>query len=144
MMVSDMVAMTKEELAAKLNGRQYPTRFTEAEILQAKAEDLVVILGIDRSERFMVIWGAVNDVIIADDGDRALFTTTGLLINKCDDDECPYFLERVDGARSVTVFWDRDDYTCVFETDIPHSTFDILDGDEKCCRGIVFSLADVS
>ena len=35
------------------------------------------------------------------------------------------------------------EYTWVYHTEIPHACFDIVEGNEKYCRGIVFSLNDL-
>lgn len=35
-------------------------------------------------------------------------------------------------------------YSWIYQTDIPHATFEIVEGDDPYCRGIVFALADAA
>jgi len=132
--------MTKEELAALLNGRQYRNEMTKGEEAAAKTAGLVVIFG--ASDDLMEIRGAVDDEVYPN-GDGTPFTGTGLLKSECEDDDCPYFAKMLEGATGVYATFDDDGYTWTYDTAIPHATFDILEDDVKYCRGIVFALADV-
>jgi hypothetical protein len=68
----------------------------------------------------------------------------GMLANDCDNDECPHFERAKTKAVTVEAVWDEDGYSWVYETAIPHATFDIVDEGEKFCRGIVFRFADIA
>ena len=77
------------------------------------------------------------------DGGVAYLDGNGLLQNPCDNDECPAFEKIRQTAPKVVAVWDKDGYSWVIESEIPHETFDIFDGEDKYCRGIVFALKDV-
>ena len=47
------------------------------------------------------------------------------------------------GAK-VHIKWDNDGYSWTYDTDVPHECFDVYEDDEKYCRGIVFSILDVT
>jgi hypothetical protein len=131
--------MTKEELAALLNGRQYREEMTREEMKAAEKAGLVVIYG--ASDDLMEIGGIVHDEVGAPG--EALFTPEGLLRNPCEEERCPYFATRKKKAVPVEAFFDQDGWTWTYKTDIPHATFEILEDDDQYCRGIVFALADV-
>ena len=46
-------------------------------------------------------------------------------------------------ATTIKSLWDREGFSWILETEIPHSTFVIMEDGETYCRGIVFSLEDV-
>jgi len=133
--------LTKEELATILNGRQYGHEITTEEEAEAKASGLVVIFG--ASDDLMELRGEIDDEVGAYEGGTAHLNSEGLLTSPdcCDNpDECPYFLKEVARAKTVEAIWDKDGYSWVYETELPQATFDILDGNEKYCRGIVVEL----
>ena len=40
--------------------------------------------------------------------------------------------------------WGEEGYSWTYETAIPHATFEILEDEEKYCRGIVFDIKDLA
>lgn len=132
--------MTKEELAAKLNGREVGDEITEAEAKEAKYTGLVVVFG--ASDDLMEFEGAIRDEVGCFDGGTAYLTSEGLLENECDNEDCPHFLRLREKATTIEAIWNAG-CSWSYETDIPHATFDIMEDGEKYCRGIVFALADV-
>jgi len=129
--------MTKEELAAKLNGREYTQEMTTAEEVEAKQNGLVVVFG--ASDDLMELRGAIEDEI--DGASTAYLTPQGLSINKCDKNDCPYYQDIVNGIKDrVMSIWGGEEYSFVYETDMPHATFEIMDREDKYCRGIVVDL----
>jgi hypothetical protein len=127
--------MTKEELAARLNGREYGHEITPEEEAEAKASGIVVIFG--ASDDIVELRGAVNDEKYDLD---LFFDSNGLVQNKCEDD-CPYFKKLAESITdTVSAKWDTDGYAWVFRTNMPHATFDTMEDGEKYCRGIVFEL----
>jgi hypothetical protein len=132
--------MTKEELAATLNGRQYRNEITDAEAKVAKDNGLVVVFG--GSDDLMYLSGAASDELPSYEGTTIFFTSDGHLVSECDDDACPYFTKLLDKATAIAAVWDSEGYSWTYTTDIPHVTFEIMLDDEKYCRGIVFALAD--
>ena len=47
-------------------------------------------------------------------------------------------------GKKITAVWDTDGYSWIYQTDIPHATFEIVEDGAPYCRGIIFALADVS
>jgi len=135
--------MNAKELAAIMNGRSYTNEITKQEEALAKSAGLVVAFGY--SDDNLELRGAVNEEIGAWQGQRVHFTKAGLLVNDCDNDDCPHFEKMKGAASTLEIVWSEGgDGPCwTFETAIPHETFDISDDDEPYCRGIVFALADV-
>ena len=131
--------MDAKTLAALLNGREIGNEITKEEAKAAKEAGLVVVFG--ASDDLMELRGAVY----GERGwDTAFFTKEGLLENRCDDDECPYFEELQNAATPLEPKWHDYGAPCwTYETAIPHETFEIFEDGELYCRGIVFALADV-
>ena len=84
----------------------------------AEENGLVVVFG--ASDDLCEIRGAEDDEIDCFDGGEATIA----------------------GAK-VKINWCKDGYSWTYDMDIPHECFDVYEGDEKYCRGIVFSTADV-
>jgi hypothetical protein len=133
--------MTKEKLAEKLNGRQYTKEISKEEESLAKENGLVVVFG--ASDDLMEFAGAIDDELGAYDGTTAYLDGLGLLENKCEESECPYFQAACEIASKIEAMWDEEGYDWIYKTDIPHATFEIFDGTEKYCRGIVFKLSEL-
>lgn len=133
--------MNTKELAALLDGREYLHEITKEESAAANDAGLVVAFG--ASDDLMEFRGAINDELGAYDGTTAYLTSDGLLKNDCEDDCCPYFKKIKATAATILSIWDRDGYSWLYQTAIPHVTFEIFEDGETYCRGIVFALADV-
>jgi len=131
--------MTKEELALKLNGREYGEEITPEEEAEAKTAGLVAIFGY--SDDAVELRGAVDDETYAME---LLFDSKGLVQNECDSGgECPYFQRLTQSIKDrVRAKWNKDGYSWVYETNMPHTTFDIMEDGEKYCRGIVIELPE--
>ncbi|MNF69057.1 hypothetical protein D3C85_1082050 [compost metagenome] len=139
--------MIKKYLAALLDGIQYPAHRSIAkdQIEAAKAAGLVIVFG--ASDDLMEFEGAIRDEFGCYNGGTAWVDAKGLLdraqIDDEDDDAIADFVQRRTNAESIQAIWDQDGFSWIYETDIPHATFDILDGEDGYCRGIVFALADL-
>jgi hypothetical protein len=142
--------MTKEELAAKLDGREYLEEITDAEEADAKAAGLLVIFGY--SDDNVELRGAINDEVGAWEGTEIMLTRDGLLqdwdhmIQNCteESDFEAYFKAKAAGWKKVEAKWcATDDVSWTFVTGVPHATFNILDGGDTFCVGIVLSKADL-
>lgn len=133
--------MTIKELAEKLNGNEIGKEISiELEEI-AYQHGLVVVFG--ASDDLMELRGFINDEVGCCNGGAAYIETSGLLENKCDDDECPYF-EKIKGkAKEIEAIWDTDGYSWIYETTIPHETFVIFEDEKKYCKGIVFDIKDL-
>ena len=136
--------MNKEELAAKLNGNQYHLEISHELAKDAKSFGLVVVFG--ASDDLIEFRGAINDELGCYGGGIAKVDKEGLLPDRDsidDDDVLENFFSRRKTAKEIEAVWDRDGYSWIYETDIPHATFEIVEGAEKYCRGLVFALSDL-
>lgn len=139
--------MSKEQLAVELNGIQYPAHrsITKEQIAAAKAAGLVIVFG--ASDDLMEFEGALRDEFGCYNGGTAWVDAQGLLdrsqVDDADDDAIAEFVQRRTNAESIQAIWDQDCYSWTYATDIPHSTFDVLEGEDSYCRGIIFALADL-
>lgn len=142
--------MTKEELAARLNGREYRNEIAKDEERIAKESGLVVLFG--ASDDLAEFRGAIRDEAgIYDGGDIVLVTDPAdgsLKVWQFDVCTCIYSQKADALAKAVGLtiraVWCADNgYDWSYETEIPHATFDVMESGEKYCRGIVFALADV-
>lgn len=137
--------MDRNEAAKLLDGNQYRNEGSKELFAQMKAAGLVAVFG--ASDDIMEWRGAIDDETYPN-SDGAALTSAGLLKNECDDG-CPYFDKLAADAPLIYANWDDGSgFSWTYTTDIPHSTFVIIetDGDEEpeqYCRGIVFALSDV-
>lgn len=133
--------MTPSEAAARLNGNEYREEGSRELFAEMKKAGLVAVYG--ASDDIMVFSGAINDEVGCCNGGVAYLTSTGLLEDECENDNCPYFRKLKEKAAKISAVWGDDPFSWTYKTSIPHETFIIKEGDENYCRGIVFALADV-
>ena len=138
--------MNAKELAAQLNGIQYPVRIPKTLTDAAKAARLVIVYG--ASDDLMEFEGAIYDEVGVYDGGIAFVDAKGLLPDRDsieDDDDLKDYFARQPNAKPIEALWcAEDDLSWTYKTDIPHETFEVLeDGEPPYCRGIVFALSDV-
>lgn len=133
--------MHSSELANLLNGREYREEITKDEEALAKYNGLVVVFG--ASDDLMEFRGAIHDELGAYDGTTAYLTNQGLLTNDCESDDCPHYAKIKASANTIDAIFDSDGYTWIYKTKIPHSTFEVVEGEDKYGKGIVFLLSDV-
>ena len=158
-----MEKLTKEQLAAKLDGRNYYDEISSEECKVAYNNGLVVVLGY--SDDTVFFHGAICDETDAYNGGVIELTQAGIFQSECREDTiCPYFeqLRRVQKTHTLKAFWcgtlKREKTsrkweklgkpTWMFElAGIPVAEFSIYDtreGNEHFCRGIVFDLKDLN
>lgn len=141
--------MTKEELAKELHGNEYTKEISKALEAEAKASGLVVVFG--ASDDLIEFRGAIQDEAGACEGGK-FWIVDGKLWEgpECDHRGrgCKYAqaadAEAKKRGAMIDAVWDQGGYSWVYHTTIPHATFDVMEGKEKYCRGIVFSLADAT
>lgn len=139
--------MTKEELAEKLNNIDMNDDY----FLSSKKDNeynLVIVYG--ASDDLIQFRSGINDEGDCYEGGDFLIDKIGLLpsfeqLRDYDEDEEEFerYFARKPKAKKITAIWDNGEYSWTYETDIPHATFDIMEGNEKYCRGIIFSLDDL-
>lgn len=138
--------MTKEELAERLDGREYRSEITKDEQMAAKAAGLIVVFG--ASDDLMELRGSIHDEECCYGGGTVLVDAQGIVdrdrVDVEDDDALADYLARKKVARKIEALWCKEPgYSWTYRTDIPHATFEIVEDGEPYCRGIVFSLADL-
>lgn len=138
--------ITKEQLAETLNGNKIGNEITEEQEQQAKDAGLVVVFG--GSDDLMEFRGALYDEYGCYNGGEVKFTKEGKEIDE-DDMEVLEKYNLVPKLNTIEAIWDREygenDERCSFQykTDIPHSTFRIMDDEDLYCVGIVFNISDL-
>ena len=134
--------MTYPEIAATLHAAnlQYGERLDDALVESAKTNRIVIVFG--ASDDLMEFRGAVYDEIGAYGGTTAYITSSGLLTNECENDECPYHAKERAAAKTIKAIFGENapNATWRYETTIPHATFNIYEDGEIYCVGIVFGL----
>lgn len=141
--------MNKEELAEKLNKSDYPLYIDKALVAEAKAAGLVIVYG--ASDDLMELEGAINDEVGVCSGGTAIVDSKGvlpcweqLMDNSPTKDEVREYFEREKQSAEIEAIWNQDGYSFTYKTKIPHAVFDVEEDEDKYCRGIVFSLADIN
>ncbi len=142
--------ITKEQLAERLNGRETLKEMSKDEQQEAAQNGLVVVFGY--SDDGCEFRGSINDEVGAYDYTEIRFTKNGKFYPN-DMDEHAKFMEDHGMLESfnskfcnmiIAKFGDNvSDYSWTYETDIPHTSFDIMEGGTKYCRGIVFNYDDL-
>ena len=135
--------MNAEELAALLDGREMGSEITDAEEAAAGAFGLVVVFGY--SDDNVEFRGAIEHEVGAYGGKKIRITPTGLVLNKCDEESCPYYLEQRKNAAVLRAIWNDEgpEPPLTYDVPWPHSTFNVMEDGEVFCRGVVFALRDV-
>jgi hypothetical protein len=121
--------MTAQELATELNNCEYRREMTKEQEQSAAANDLVVVHG--ASDDLTEFRGAIND----EQGNGELYF-----------DELGQFFEEDELSRSEKAtlnFMHTKYYPFTVKTDIPHSTFTVMEDGELYGTGIVFSINDL-
>ena len=124
--------MTPKEAAEALNNSQYREEGSKELFAQMNDVGLVAVFG--GSDDLMEFRGAIDDEIGAWDGTTVWVDNKGNL---------EFEGERGIGTKIDALWCEEEGYSWTYRTDIPHETFEVLEDDDKYCRGIVFSLSDV-
>lgn len=136
--------MTRKALAAMLDGNQYGQEITKEQEELAKENNLVVVFAY--SDDCAELRGAINDEVGCFDGGTLYVTKAGVLNTPdCGAEGCKYFSAIKEKAGEIEAVWHNfGEPTWSYETEIPHATFRIYEGEELFCEGIVFSLDGVA
>lgn len=134
--------MTAQELAGKLTLGEMGEEISDELAQSAKASGLVVVYG--ASDDLMEFRGAIHDEADVYDGEDVFIDSQGLLPDRdnIDDDEEleKFFIRKRGKLHKIKAISNQGGYSWVFETEIPHVTFEILEDGDTYCRGIVFKL----
>lgn len=141
--------MTKELLACALTGRQLYEEITPEEEAQAKESGLVVIFG--ASDDLCELRGAINDEL--DPGEFVICGCKLLPEVQGEDIEAlrrhgvfdTVIANRSAGTHVTPCWCDPDsEWNWSYKTAAPHCTFEVLDGTDKYCLGIIMDLKDIA
>ena len=134
--------MNTRELAEKLDGNLIGEEISLKEAREAKNNNLVVVFG--SSDDLMEFRGAIYGEVYSYGDGVAYLNENGLIENKCDEANCPYFNEIIKSAITIKALWCHTDGPCwTYKTKISHETFDIFEEGEPYCKGIVFLMGDI-
>lgn len=132
-----------------LNGIDYKDVLPDD--VKTLAEDNGIVIVYGWSDDILEFDGAMHDEVYVSGGDVVKFDRKGV-IPEWDDvydegiEEVRRYLERIDeqNLSEIKVMPEgQEGYFWAYETDIPHSTFEVLEDGERFCKGIVFDLNDV-
>lgn len=141
----ELAMITKEQAAAAIHGRQYDEEISREEEAEFKAAGLVAVFG--ASDDLIEFRGAFNDEGGCYEGGSFLIDAQGILpsYESCETkEEAEEYFKRKPRAKRIHANWDTDGYAWTYEFEIPHATFEIFEGGEPYCRGLVFSIADLN
>jgi hypothetical protein len=135
--------MTINDFAKKLDGRKYRMEMYQVEANQAKQLGFVVLYGY--SDDIMRFRGAIDEEVGCFKGKTISLNKNGIIEDcECECRICRKAIENeLKDSKEIKAIWCRPDieYSWIYETDIPHVTFDIFEADgDLSCRGIVFDL----
>lgn len=154
--MSELTKITKEEMAARITGREYPFRLSSDEKAIAKASGLAIVYG--ASDDLLEFEGAIDEELSAYNGTSATITDDGKIVESmtegsdCDErSKCFFFKSWLERQKSfeVTSEWCPEGMNCnwnVTASKVPVATFEIKDDyspDNIFCRGIVIDLNEV-
>lgn len=134
--------MDKNELAGRLNGRQYLDELRPEDVRDAYNSGLVIVFG--SSDDTMLFRGAMHSSTYCYGGGKAYIEETGTLLGACKCG-CKWYKEAKEKCKYIEAVWCDPDIGAAwsYKTDMPHSVFNIMEDDELYCRGIVFGISDV-
>jgi len=133
--------MNASEWASLLNGREYGSEMTREEKRKAKSDGVLIFYGY--SDDNVEIRGVADEEVSAYDGTTIKLLSNGSVMEDHDCD-CEYCGYKKVASVAVHADWCQiDGYSWTFRTDVPHSTFDIMEDGEKFCRGIVLDVASI-
>lgn len=144
--------MTKETLAAQLNGCEYRNELSRELEGAADIHGLVVVFG--SSDDLMEFRGAVNEEIGAWDGGKAtIYLAADGNLKILSDQDFEELKEQLDDTGislpktvEIEAVWtpeELEDTSWLIKTELPHATFDVMEDDELYCRGIVIDMKDI-
>lgn len=129
--------MTAAELAAKLDGKDFMTEMPEDD---ARENRLFIVFGY--SDDLIEIRGFQDEEIYAFSGETFYINPETGYVAAEEGDETEYFKNTVSNWGKV--YGEYKNRVWEFETKIPHSTFNLYDEDDLFCKGIVFSMDDLT
>ena len=137
--------MTKEKLAQLLSGSEHGNEIIAIEEEEAKKNNLVVVFA--HSDDCMEFRGAIDGEVSCFRGGVAYLDGNELIENEIIEEcqECRFLKKYAETFKMVKAVWCPKDIDCTWkiETDIPHAKFNVYEGEELFCIGIVFDLSEI-
>ena len=141
--------MKAEIFAELLNENEYGNEITNEQCEFAKEHGLVVVFG--ASDDLCEFRGAIEDEASCYDGGKIVIFKNKKDWNVWDADAIDDLedsrkevaaLDAVAVNQTIDAIWCPDEPQCswIYKTDIPHSTFRIMEDGELYCMGIVFAV----
>lgn len=141
--------------AEKLNGRVYPDVITDLENCYVAENGLIVVFGFSDDQIYFK--GKINDEVYVGDETDFVIVPPGIEIPYGDDESDVYLKSEkfeaivieenssITENRIKTLFSPEEiDCTWLIKTDLPHSSFDVMEDDgEIYCKGIIIDTADL-
>lgn len=127
--------------AEKLDGRRYGDMLTNDEEGQLRDLGLVVVFG--AGDELCEFCGAISDEVGCFDGNDIYVRADGVIANNDSSMFDSFVPDNNPDFAYIKACWDCDGYSWTYETDIPHESFDILDGGSPYCIGIIFAVEDM-
>lgn len=133
--------ITKEELARKLDGCEVGSEISQVDERDAKESGLVVVFGY--SDDNVEFRGAIHDEIGCYEGTTVLLHKGGALDSdhECDCTYCAFKSIKGKCIELRAAWCAEPEYSWTYDIGIPHSSFDVMEGDKKFCRGIIVETA---
>lgn len=140
--------MTKEQFAAQMGIREIGDEIsTEAEKV-AKQCGLLVVFGY--SDDTVEFCGLFRDERSAGDSTTFRMDEVGILKSweqvvdeGADEKEAERYFASKGKGKEMTAFFDEGNVSWTFKTTIPHATFNVMDGGEIFCIGLVIERKDL-
>lgn len=141
---------TRETLAAELNEVKNFYDLTKEQAKAVKDAGLVVVFG--ATGILMEFLGAINDEAGVQGGNTLLICRDGIMCpwrntRNYEEHEAEHYFKNKARSLPIKVLWDTtvdgEETSWAYVTEIPHSTFRIMEDGELFCIGIVFSVNDL-
>ena len=128
-----------KELVGLIGNLGYREEASDEAIAFAKENGIVIVWG--ESDDLIEFRGAIDEEGDCWDGGDFYINQDGLFEDNCD---CKYAKQAKEKYVKLSAIWcGKDtDWSWSYKIDVPHETFEIMDDDEKYCKGIVFYLKD--
>ncbi|MEF9952223.1 MAG: hypothetical protein RR782_02885 [Clostridium sp.] len=134
--------MEIREFAIGLTGREYGHELGKEEEQYAKELGFVIVFGYsDDNAEFR---GAIDDEVGCYNGGNIYIDKNGVF-EECECN-CKHSKAAKQKTRVIKAIYGghyESEYSWEYKTDIPHATFDIFEGDQKYCKGIVFDIKEL-
>jgi len=127
--------MTIQEFAKMLDGNEYGDESWNED---GKAKELGFVVVFGASDDLCILMGAINDEVDCPDG-KTIYLDKDGIFHECELG-CKHACRAREKCKTIEAIWDKEGYSWIYETEIPHATFNIMEDGEKYCRGIVFDI----